>query len=347
MTMSTNTEDTATSASSIVPKRRVAMIQDLQLPRVLPQEAATLALAKLNLEPIWPPFEDDTKTDAWALITDGRGKVTDGDLQKHPHAKFLFVAFVGTNHIDLDACRRRGITVVNTPDYSSHTVAELTIGMALSVYRDLPRATESLRRYGNDCHCHFGRFGGGMELYKKTVGIVGIGSIGLCQAKLFKAFGCRMIGWSRRPKPEFTADPAVGGTIGGEQVSSLEELFDRADIVVLSLGLNDQTRGIISRELMKRLQPNDVLINIARSQLVDHEAMIELLKNRRFRAALDVYPLEPVLKDDPLLMDVPKEQVVLLPHIGYKSVEALERRLDMLLENVSNTLKGNPRNVVS
>lgn len=304
---------------------QVAMLQDQQLDR------AEVADALGRFELLWPPFA--APTGAWALATDGRGQVTEEDLAMHPHCRVLAVAFVGTNHVDHEACRRRGITILNCPDYSSRTVAELTIGLTLSAYREIPRAERALRAGG------WAVSGGGMEIFGKTVAVVGLGDIGLRVAELFRAFGPReLLGFSRSAKARFAE-------LGGRQVG-LEEIFERADIVVLSLLLTDETRGVVSRALMEKLRPSCLLVNIARAGLCDHEALVELLAQRRFRAALDVFPEEPLPQGDALLQ-VPEEQLVIVPHIGYKSVEALRRRLALLAENLRYAADGVPQNVVT
>eukprot|EP00928_Gymnodinium_smaydae_P091700 TRINITY_DN75429_c0_g1_i1.p1 TRINITY_DN75429_c0_g1~~TRINITY_DN75429_c0_g1_i1.p1 ORF type:complete len:334 (+),score=54.37 TRINITY_DN75429_c0_g1_i1:155-1156(+) len=307
---------------------QVVMLQDLQVPR----ETLEAEFRKRDLVPIWPPF--DTPTDACALATDGRGRVTDEDLARHPRAKVLVVAFVGTNHVDKEACRQRGIAVLNCPDYSSTTVAELTIGLALSVLREIPASERTLRAGGWE------HSPAGMEIRDKVVGIVGLGHIGLSTAKLFKAFSPReVIGWSRREKSEFCSAP-----LNGRQVS-LEELFASADIICLSVLLTEETRGMVTRELMDMMKPTSILINIARAQLCDMDALVENLCARRFRAALDVFSEEPLPPNDPI-RKIPQDQVVLVPHIGYKSYEALQRRLVLAADNLCHFAAGRLDNVV-
>eukprot|EP00931_Biecheleriopsis_adriatica_P118195 TRINITY_DN93651_c0_g1_i1.p1 TRINITY_DN93651_c0_g1~~TRINITY_DN93651_c0_g1_i1.p1 ORF type:complete len:311 (-),score=63.50 TRINITY_DN93651_c0_g1_i1:210-1142(-) len=305
-------------------KMKVAMLQDLEVPR----EDLERTFRGRGLEPLWPPFHGPT--DATAIATDGRGRVTDEELSLHPLCKVLAVAFVGCNHIDREACKKRNITILNCPDYSSTTVAELTIGLTLAVYREIPMAQGTL------CAGGWERVPG-MEIRGKIIGIVGLGNIGFSIARLFRAFGPKqLLGWSRRRKPDF-------GELGFQ--TSLEDIFDQADIICLSVLLNDETRGMITKELLERLKPSAVFINIARSQLCDEDALVDLLCQQRFRAALDVYSKEPLPLDDPL-RKVPSEQVLLVPHIGYKSFEALQRRLELEADNLRYFSDGLPANVV-
>mmetsp|Transcript_16660 Transcript_16660/g.34778 ORF Transcript_16660/g.34778 Transcript_16660/m.34778 type:complete len:321 (-) Transcript_16660:401-1363(-) len=305
---------------------KVAMIQDQEIPK---QDVERM-LNEKGFDVLWTGY--DEPSDAWAIVTDGRGRITDEVLAKHPNCKLLAVSFVGTNHIDHDACKKGGIAVVNAPDYSSSTVAELTIGLALSVYREIPAAERTIR-CGGWVHS-----AGGMELRGKSIGIVGLGHIGLETAKLFSAFGPReLLGWSRRPKEAFAS-------IGGSQVS-LGEIFERADVISLAVLLTNETRGMITKELLEKLKPSSVLINIARAQLCDQEALVELLCQRRFRAGLDVFTAEPLPADDPMLK-VPADQVVLVPHLGYKSFEALQRRFALTAENLRCYADGAPQNLL-
>jgi len=307
---------------------KVAMLHDLEVPR----EDLERVFRGRGLEPLWPPFHGPT--DAMAIATDGRGRVTEEELAPHPLCKVLAVAFVGCNHVDREACAKRKIAIVNCPDYSSTTVAELTIGLTLAVYREIPAAQGTLRAGGWE------HSAAGMEIRGKVVGIVGLGNIGFSIAQLFKAFGPKdLLGWSRRAKPDFAAEPLRGVQ------TSLQEIFSNADIVCLSVLLNDETKGMITKQLLECLKPSAVLVNIARSQLCDEEALADLLCQRRFRAALDVYSKEPLPQDDPL-RQVPSDQVVMVPHIGYKSLEALQRRLELEADNLRSFVEGAPVNIV-
>jgi phosphoglycerate dehydrogenase-like enzyme len=159
-------------------------------------------------------------------------------------------------------------------------------------------------------------------------------------AELFRAFGPKeLIGWSRQQKERFTSAP-----ISGKHVP-LEEIFERADIVSIHVALNSETLGFVSRALMEKLRPEAVLINVARGGVIDQPAMAELLSQRRFRAGLDVFAVEPLPQDDPILQ-VPPEQLVITPHVAYKSVEALQRRMAITAKNLRAFADGTPQNVV-
>jgi len=304
----------------------VAVLQDQQIPK----NEAVKALEDRGFDVAWSLQEP---SDAWAIVT-VTSPVTAAVLDKHPACRLVAVSFTGFNHVDLEACKKRGIAVVNVPAYSTYAVAEISVGLALAVYREIPGGERTIRSGG------WGHSTGGMELRNKVIGIVGLGDIGLRTAEIFRAFGPKtLLGWSRREKPAFTSAPISG------QHTCLEDLFERSDIVSLHVALNAETRGFVGRSLLERLRPEAVLVNVARGGVIDQKAMADLLCQRRFRAGLDVFETEPIPSDDPILK-VPADQVVLTPHVAYKTLEALRRRMEITADNLRAYADGKPKNVV-
>jgi D-3-phosphoglycerate dehydrogenase len=303
---------------------KVAVIQDQQIPK----EQAIQAIADKGFEVLWAA---DQPSDAWAIVT-VTTPVTKEVLDKHPNCKLVAVSFTGFNHVDEAECKKRGISIVNVPAYSTDSVAELSVGLALAVLREIPGGMQTLQAGG------WAHSAGGEEIADKTVGIVGLGDIGVRTAEIFKAFRPKeLIGFSRKEKPAFTA-------LGGKHYS-LEEVFEKADIVSVHVAMNAQTKHIISRSLMEKLKPDAVLINVARGGVIDQAAMCELLTQKRFRAGLDVFEVEPMPKDENILK-VPQEQVVLTPHVAYKTKEALARRIGITASNLRAFADGSPINCV-
>jgi len=305
---------------------KVAFLQGQQIP----DEDASKIVKESGFEVVWAL---DQPSDAWAIVT-VTTPVTEEVLDKHPNCKLVAVSFTGFNHVDLEACKKRGISVVNVPAYSTDSVAELSVGLALAVYREIPGGERTLRAGG------WAHSAGGMEIRDKVVGVVGLGDIGLRTAELFRAFGPKeIIGWSRQEKERFSSAP-----ISGKHVP-LEEVFERADIVSIHVAMNSETLGFVNRELMNKLRPEAVLINVARGGVIDQPAMAELLSQRRFRAGLDVFAVEPIPQNDPILQ-VPAEQLVITPHVAYKTVEALKRRMAITAKNLRSFADGQSQNVV-
>lgn len=247
-----------------------------------------------------------------------------------PNLKMLDVAFTGIDHVALDACREKGIMVCNAAGYSTQCVAELAIGLTVSCLRQMP-ACETATRTGG--------VGGplrGREIAGRTVGIVGTGAIGIRTAQLFLAFGAKVIAYSRTVKPEVEAM--------GVTYVSLEELMERSDIVSLHVPNNDQTKGMISRELLAKMQPTAILINVARGAIVDNEALAEALnKGIIAGAGIDVFDMEPPIPADyPLLQ---AKNTVLTPHVAFATDESMLRRAEIVFQNVRAYLAGQPENV--
>ncbi len=240
-------------------------------------------------------------------------------LSQCPKLQFLNVAFTGLDHIDLAYCQAHGIKVKNASGYATQAVAELAVGLMLDVLRQITFLDGRIRE-GGVRGAFLGR-----ELHGKTVGIVGTGAIGIRTAKLLQAFGCRVIAWSRTEKPEVTAM--------GIPYVSLPELMQNSDVISLHVPLTDETKYLISRDLLALCKPTAVLVNTARGNVVDMDALAEFLRDGRIAGAgIDVYEKEPPLPQDHALVQAP--HCVLVPHVGYATREAFDIRIDIVLRNL-------------
>ena len=247
-----------------------------------------------------------------------------------PALRFIDVAFTGIDHIGLDACRAQGITVSNAANYSNDTVAELVIGMALSLLRFLPEAERAVRGGGTSAGLM------GREISGKTVGIIGLGRIGLRTARLFRAFGAQVVYTSRTRKPDAEAE--------GMRFLPLGELMAESDIVSLHTPNTPETRGLISRELLLRMKPTALFINCARGPIVDNRALADVLNAGKIAgAAVDVFDMEPPLPEDYPLLHA--QHTLLTPHVAFLSEEAMVRRADIVFDNLRAWLNGKPVNV--
>ncbi|MBK7641684.1 MAG: hydroxyacid dehydrogenase [Planctomycetes bacterium] len=252
-------------------------------------------------------------------------------LEAHPALKLVCVAFTGFDHVDREGCRARGISVCNVPEYATAATAELALGLALALLRGIPRADRRL-------HALEWRPQAGGELRGRTVGILGTGRIGCHAARLFQAFGARVIGWSRRASAEFEE-------LGGTRVEALGELLAASDLVSLHLPLTEQTRGILGAGELARMRQAALLVNVARGALVDAQALHAALRKGAIGgAALDVYEREPFAGDPPFQE---LENVILLPHLGFRTREALAQRWSVTLENLGGFFRGQARNLVA
>jgi len=249
------------------------------------------------------------------------------DAELLSHAKKLRVigrAGVGVDNIDLDAATRQGIAVMNTPGANAVAVAEQTLGMMLAMARHLCRA---------DALMHAGRWEKkslqGTELRGKTLGIAGLGRIGMEVARRARAFGMTLV----------AHDPFVSAGVAKEQgirLTSLDELYAAADYITLHVGLTPQTTGMINQASLKKMKKGVRLVNCARGELIQEADLIEALKQGQVAAAaLDVFTEEP-LKQSPLMT---MENVILTPHIGGATHEAQEAVGVQIAQQVREYLK--------
>jgi D-3-phosphoglycerate dehydrogenase len=243
------------------------------------------------------------------------------------HAKKLRVigrAGVGVDNIDLEAATRQGIAVMNTPGANAVAVAEQTLGVMLAMARHLPRANALM---------HSGKWEKkslqGTELRDKTLGIVGLGRVGMEVARRARAFGMELV----------AHDPFVSTSIAKEQgirMATLDELYAAADYLTLHVGLTPQTAGMINAESIKKMKKAVRLVNCARGELINEADLAEGLKSGQLAgAALDVFTEEP-LKNSPF---IGLENVLLTPHIGGSTNEAQEAVGVQIANQVKDYLK--------
>lgn len=247
-----------------------------------------------------------------------------------PKLKFIDVAFTGVDHVGLDAARERNIAVSNASGYSNEAVAELVLGMVLSMARNLRQVEDRCRAGGTKDGLV------GWELKGKTVGIIGLGKIGSRTAQLFHVFGCQVLAQSRTrhdDAPDFI-----------QQVSQ-EELLRQSDIVVLHCPLNDSTRGLINGEKLAMMKPTALLVNVARGPVVDEAALAAALENGTIAGAcLDVFDKEPPLDQATAILRAPHTLVT--PHVAFATRESMSLRAEIVFENLANWMEGHQSNIV-
>jgi len=245
-------------------------------------------------------------------------------LDACPNLRLISVWGTGTDHVDLAACAKRGITVATTAGVNARAVAEHTMALMLSIMRRIPQLDARMRA---------GEWPRGLsaQLEGKTLGIVGLGAIGSRVAELAHAFGMKIL---------VTTAGADRGRVAalGARHLSLDELFQESDVVSLHLRLNDDTRGVVGRAQLRRLKPTAYLVNTARGALIDRDALLDALQHERIAgAALDVFDEEPLPTEDPL-RSLPN--VVLTPHNAGVTPEVIAEGLRRAVENVQRFLEG-------
>ncbi len=298
---------------------------------VLAEKVSPATAAVFQEEPGWEvlthdriPSLEEALEDADALVVRSAVQVTDALLAHAPKLRVIGRAGVGVDNIDAEAATRRGIVVMNTPGANAVAVAELTLALMLALARELPRANAAL---------HEARWEkkslSGAELRGKTLGILGLGRIGLEVARRARAFGMTLIGH----------DPFVAPAVAREhevKLVGVDELFRTADYLSLHVGLTPQTHGIVNAQTLAAMKPGARIVNCARGELIDTPALVAALKEGKLAgAALDVFEQEP-LKDSPLFG---LHNVLLTPHIAGSTAEAQEAVGIQIAEQVRAFLK--------
>lgn len=260
-----------------------------------------------------------------------RTPVTAARLAAMPALRLISMTGTGVASLDVRAATARGILVTNTPGESVPAVAELTFGLALALLRRIPEVDGWVR------HGEWPQLLG-RELHGKTLGVVGFGAIGRRVAEIGRAFGMRVLAWSRS-----LTDAAAREA--GVTVLPLAELMAAAEVVSIHLRSTPETRGFVSAELIGRMRPDAVLVNTARAALVDEDALYAALAAGRIAgAALDVFGEEPLPREH-RWGKLPS--VVLTSHRGWTTYETLDRFMAGAVDNALAFLDGRPRNVVN
>ncbi|HEX9126300.1 MAG TPA: NAD(P)-dependent oxidoreductase [Methylomirabilota bacterium] len=247
-----------------------------------------------------------------------------------PALKMVCVWGTGTDNIDLNAAGMRGVTVCNTPGVNAFAVAEHALALMLAVARRVPTLDAEMRKgkWPRELHT---------QLVGKTLGVFGMGTIGARVAALGKAIGMDVLGWSALGQEARIR--AAGATPAAK-----DEILAKADVISLHVRLSTDTRGFIGRKEFGLMKPTAILVNTGRGALVDLDALMAALKERKILGAgLDVFHQEPVAPDDPIL-SLPN--VVLSPHNGGQTPEVIRDGLLRAVENVEHFLQGKPRDVV-
>ena len=279
----------------------------------------------------WPASVEEklARVEGARVILNSRSTVTwrEADFQHLPALRMIATCSVGTDAIDLDAARARGIVVSNQPGVNASFVAEHMFGLMFAVAKQAAAQTAALK-------------GGhwlvpdNMMLKGKRLGVVGTGAIGSEMARLARAVGMEVVAWTFNPSAERAAER-------GLRYLPLDELLETSDVVSLHVRLSEATAGLIDARALARMKPSVILLNGARGAVVDHLALVEALNaGRLFGAGLDVFPQEPLPPDDPIRGC---EQVVLTPHAADQTREARDATNRAAVDNIIAFLEGNPR----
>lgn len=259
---------------------------------------------------------DRFRTSVEAIVTYDH-EVGEKLLSRWPALQVVSCAFTGRDKVEVAEARKRGIRLYYVPGYSTRSVAELNLLLVFASLRNLLVVSQDVRTG------HWRASGPGQELRGKCVAILGLGAIGLETATLFRALGCRLVGWSRNRKAAFTA-------LGGEHVSR-EAAFALGDIVVLQMELNDDTRRKVGEEDLSRMKRGAILVVTSRMELVEKDALYNRVRSGAIRLGVDVFETEPVPPDEPLLQ---LPGVVATSHVGCRTDVALQTLARQAIQNI-------------
>lgn len=291
--------------------------------------------------------------DAQGLIIFIYSKITKEILDVLPQLKFITTMSTGFDHIDLEECNKRGIVVSNVSGYGETTVAEHTFALLLAISRRIIESYERVKE---------GYFSPenltGFDLFGKTLGVVGIGSIGKHVIKIANGFGMNVIGYKRSLDPELEKEL-------GFKIVDMDTLLKTSDIISLHLPYSSETHHIINEEAFEKMKNGVVILNTARGPLIDTHALLKNVERGKVGGVgLDVCESEPLLREEKQILskEFNKEDllclleekmllihknVILTPHNAFNSREALLKILNTTTENITGFLENKPQNVVS
>jgi glyoxylate reductase len=311
------------------------VIQPENLPRVVADGPLPPAVAEL--------LESQAALLSWEVALTGSAEPVDGIytyghptvdaavLDRLPGLKVISNHGVGVDHIDVAAAATRGIPVGNTPGVLDGAVADMAFALLLAAARRIVEA-DRFARSADFAKYDAGRLWG-REVHGQTLGIVGMGRIGLEIARRAGGFNMRVLYHNRRRREDL--DPQTAVTFVG-----LGQLLDESDFVVLTCPLTDQTRGLIGAAELAVMKPTAILINIARGPIVDTAAITHALVNRQIcAAALDVTDPEPLPRTHPLLAC---DNLTITPHLGSATIQTRRKMAELSVENLLLGLAGKP-----
>ncbi len=260
-------------------------------------------------------------------------KLNEANLKNAKNLKLICVAATGFDNINIDYCKSHNIAVCNVVGYSTNSVAQTTVAMALSLSTNLNEFT----KFVNDTSYTNSGIANKLtpvyhELAGKTWGIIGMGNIGKQVAKVAEALGCKVVGFRRSPDTDYPYLP-------------LEELCKISDIISVHLPLTDKTREIISKDIISQMKKNAIFINVARGSVTDEQALADaLLQGKIGGLGVDVYSVEPFPVSHPFYKLLGNPRVCLTPHMAWGAFESRNRCLNEIVLNIKAYFKNEIRN---
>jgi D-3-phosphoglycerate dehydrogenase len=291
-------------------------------------QQANLAIENGGPEAVVLPGEVTAGLAGVAIVVVQFAPVSRALIEACADLKLIAVLRGGTENVDVEFATRRGIAVMNTPGRNARAVAECAMGLILGEIRNLARAHAFLKN--GQWRRSFPNSDAIPELYEKTVGLVGYGAVGRLVAGYLAAFGSRIVAY----------DPFVRGDPSPAALVDLETLLRESDVVSVHARLTEETVHLIGRRELGWMKPSAILVNTARSGLIDERALVEALRERRIMgAALDVFDVEPLPADHPL---VELDNVTITPHLAGSTRDAFRNSPKLMAAHLARMLQGDP-----
>jgi glycerate dehydrogenase len=273
---------------------------------------------------------------AEAVITN-KTPISKNAIKSNDKLKYIGVLATGYNVVDYVAAREKGVPVTNIPTYGTDAVSQFTIALLLEICHHIghhDRAVKEGRweKCADFCFWDYPL----IELANKTLGIIGFGRIGQRTGIIARAMGMEVIAYDELPNDE-------GRKIA--QYVSLEEIYDRSDVISLHCPLFPSTEGIINQENIGKMKDGVIIINSSRGPLIVEQDLADALNSGKvYAAAVDVVSVEPIKGDNPLLK---AKNCIITPHIAWATIESRRRLMDIAVENLRAFIEGKPVNVVN
>ena len=261
--------------------------------------------------------------------------VIDKEIMDSASLKFIGLFATGYNNIDIDYAKQKGIVVCNVPGYSTSSVTQMTFSLMLDLASSTSKYSASVAMGDWKRSAQFSYLTYPIcELAGKTLGIYGLGAIGISVARVALAFGMKVIAYTRTPKD-----------IDGVEMVSAERIFRESDFISFHCPLNNESTRVLNKDTIDLMKPTAFVINTSRGGVIDEQALADALRNGRIAGAgLDVLTSEPMAKDCPLA-DI--ENCIITPHVAWAAYESRVRLVNIVVENLRAFAAGEPINVVN
>lgn len=272
------------------------------------------------------------------LVVLNKCRMDEEILSRCPNLRWVGIIATGTDNLDLEACRRHGVSVANVPAYSTYSVAQMAFSLLLAICQCPERQDKALRDgyWQLEIPAGYGILPQ-VELYGKTFGVCGYGNIGRQTARLARAFGMEVLVWTRTVRPEYAQD--------GVTFVDLDTLLAKSDIVSLHCPATPATRGLVNGEALAKMKPGAILLNTARGALVDEIAVAQALTSGHLGYyAADAFAVEPLPADSPLRT---APRTLFTPHVAWATGGALKRLMEITARNLETFLAGAGENIVN